>query len=88
MNIFPNPAREHIIVHIDNVLLDKVLKAGDTKYLGQIVYTAPVFRQESVIDISSGYGYGIYFIRLRSRKAKSLKAGSYFCFKKSRRHVV
>ena len=73
IKIFPNPSNDHIIIDFGNsytTMNGYTLKI--TNSLSQIVYTTSVNTQQTIVDLSTWSGNGIYFVHLIDAQSNTI----------------
>jgi hypothetical protein len=62
LKVYPNPAKDHLIINNGNLAAMTGYSIKITNALGQIVFNQPVNQQQFYIDLSSWGGSGTYFL--------------------------
>ena len=64
LKIYPNPARNHVIIDYGNYTTMGGYTIKITNSLGQIIYAEPINQQQTPIDLTQWSGVGLYFVSI------------------------
>jgi hypothetical protein len=64
VNIYPNPANDHITIDCGNLATVTGWSIKITNMLGQEVFNQPMNTQQYVVPLNSWSGQGIYFVKI------------------------
>jgi hypothetical protein len=73
LKVFPNPANSHITIDYGNFNSLNGYTIKIVNSIGQTVFTAPINKQTSYIDLSSWTGNGIYFVQLIDPQSNTIE---------------
>jgi N-acetylneuraminic acid mutarotase len=72
LQVFPNPANANITINLGNFASWNGYTLEITNSLGQIVFTTPIIKQSSYVDLSTRSGNGLYFVKIISAQGVTI----------------
>lgn len=72
INIYPNPATDHLIIDLKNYKVGEGYTLKITNPMGQIIYKSGISQQNSRIDLPSHNAKGVYFLTITDPQSQVL----------------
>ena len=73
IKVYPNPAKDHVVIHYGNFAMMSGYSVKITNTLGQELFTSPINQQTSSVNLSNWNSHSLYFIHIIDPQGKTVE---------------
>jgi hypothetical protein len=73
IKVYPNPAKDHVVIHYGNFAMMSGYSVKITNTLGQELFTSPINQQTSNVNLSNWNSHSLYFIHIIDSQGKTVE---------------
>ena len=73
IKVYPNPAKDHVVIHYGNFAMMNGYSVKITNTLGQELFAAPINQQTSSVNLSNWNSHSLYFIHIIDPQGKTVE---------------
>ncbi len=73
IKVYPNPAKDHVIIHYGNFAMMNGYSVKITNTLGQELFASPINQQTSSVNLSNWINHSLYFVQIIDPQGKTVE---------------
>ena len=73
IKVYPNPAKDHVVIHYGNFAMMNGYSVKITNTLGQELFASPINQQTSSVNLSNWNSHSLYFIHIIDPQGKTVE---------------